>query len=140
MEKQKVCHGVHVICDGSPSRIRSVRRISLGMTILPRSSACVKQNPKIFKSPYISRASGLSTKLTLVIIQKQHKSQQKAGFYMVMEGFLLRPKRSKFIRPLFIYCPAIFFADDLQLPFVCGEDNILYICPTPMNACARSIS
>ena len=87
----------------------------------------------------IRRASGLSTKLTLVIIQKQHKSQRKAGFYMVMEGFLLRPKRSEFIRPLFIYCPAIFFADDLQLPFVCGEDNILYICPTPMNACARSV-
>ena len=38
MEKQKVCHGVHVICDGSPSRIRRVRRISFGMTILPRSS------------------------------------------------------------------------------------------------------
>lgn len=36
--KQKLCHGSNVICDGSPSRIRSVRRISFGITILPRSS------------------------------------------------------------------------------------------------------
>ena len=36
--KQKLCHGSNVICDGSPSRIRRVRRISFGITILPRSS------------------------------------------------------------------------------------------------------
>jgi len=36
--KQNLSHGVNNICDGSPSRIRMVRRISLGMTILPRSS------------------------------------------------------------------------------------------------------
>ncbi len=29
---------VNVVCSGSPSRIRMVRRISLGMTTLPRSS------------------------------------------------------------------------------------------------------
>ena len=38
IEKQKICHGLHVINDGSPSRIRMVRRISLGMTTRPRSS------------------------------------------------------------------------------------------------------
>lgn len=36
--KQNLSHRVNVICDGSPSRIRRVRRISFGMTILPRSS------------------------------------------------------------------------------------------------------
>ena len=36
--KQNISHHVHVICDGSPSRIRSVRRISFGMTTLPKSS------------------------------------------------------------------------------------------------------
>ena len=36
--KQKRSHDPNVICDGSPSRIRMVRRISLGMTTRPRSS------------------------------------------------------------------------------------------------------
>ena len=36
--KQNTSHRANVICDGSPSRIRRVRRISFGMTILPRSS------------------------------------------------------------------------------------------------------
>ena len=36
--KQYFSHGVNVVCDGSPSRILRVLRISLGMTILPRSS------------------------------------------------------------------------------------------------------
>ena len=36
--KQYFSHGVIVVCDGSPSRMRRVRRISLGMTIRPRSS------------------------------------------------------------------------------------------------------
>lgn len=36
--KQNCSHRFHVICDGSPSRIRSTRRISLGITIRPRSS------------------------------------------------------------------------------------------------------
>ena len=66
--KQNLSHRANVICDGSPSRIRRVRRISFGMTIRPRSSACVKWNPKIFKNPYISRVSGLSTKLTLALL------------------------------------------------------------------------
>ena len=45
--KQNACHGVNVISDGSPSRMRRVRRISLGMTTLPRSSPCVNIFPKI---------------------------------------------------------------------------------------------
>lgn len=36
--KQYPSHHVSVICDGSPSRIRMVRRISFGMTTRPRSS------------------------------------------------------------------------------------------------------
>lgn len=36
--KQNLSHRANVICDGSPSRIRRVRRISFGMTIRPRSS------------------------------------------------------------------------------------------------------
>ena len=36
--KQNLSHGANVICDGSPSRMRMVRRISLGMTTRPRSS------------------------------------------------------------------------------------------------------
>ena len=36
--KQNFSLGVNDICDGSPSRIRIVRRISLGITTLPRSS------------------------------------------------------------------------------------------------------
>lgn len=35
---QKFISGVNVFCDGSPSRILIVLRISLGMTTLPRSS------------------------------------------------------------------------------------------------------
>ena len=38
MAKQNFSHGDNVICNGSPSRIRMVRRISLGMTTRPRSS------------------------------------------------------------------------------------------------------
>ena len=37
-EKQNFCQFFNVVSDGSPSRIRRVRRISLGMTTLPRSS------------------------------------------------------------------------------------------------------
>ena len=36
--KQNFSHRSNVICDGSPSRIRMVRRISLGITTRPRSS------------------------------------------------------------------------------------------------------
>ena len=35
---QNLCQFFNVICDGSPSRIRRVRRISLGITTRPRSS------------------------------------------------------------------------------------------------------
>ena len=38
MAKQNLSHRANVICDGSPSRIRMVRRISFGMTTRPRSS------------------------------------------------------------------------------------------------------
>ena len=36
--KQNLSHRVNDVCNGSPSRIRRVLRISFGMTILPRSS------------------------------------------------------------------------------------------------------
>ena len=38
IEKQYFSRRVNDICNGSPSRIRRVRRISFGMTILPKSS------------------------------------------------------------------------------------------------------
>ena len=38
IEKQYFSHRVNDVCNGSPSRIRKVRRISFGMTIRPRSS------------------------------------------------------------------------------------------------------
>ena len=51
IEKQYFSHRVNDVCNGSPSRIRRVLRISFGMTILPRSSYCVKQVQKIFVMP-----------------------------------------------------------------------------------------
>ena len=36
--KQNLSHRVNAVCNGSPSRIRIVRRISFGITTLPRSS------------------------------------------------------------------------------------------------------
>ena len=36
--KQNLSHRANVICDGSPSRMRMVRRISFGITTRPRSS------------------------------------------------------------------------------------------------------
>ena len=38
MAKQNLSHHVNAVCSGSPSRIRMVRRISLGITTRPRSS------------------------------------------------------------------------------------------------------
>jgi len=52
---------VNVFSSGSPSRMRMVRRISLGMTTLPRSSACVNQVQKIFvKSQKALKTLGFS--------------------------------------------------------------------------------
>ena len=48
MAKQNRSHRANVICNGSPSRIRRVLLISLGMTTRPRSSDCVNQVQKIF--------------------------------------------------------------------------------------------
>ena len=36
--RQNLSHAIPVICDGSPSRILSVRRISFGITTRPNSS------------------------------------------------------------------------------------------------------
>ena len=38
MAKQNLSHRVNDVCNGSPSRIRMVRRISLGITTRPKSS------------------------------------------------------------------------------------------------------
>ena len=51
MAKQNLSHRANVISDGSPSRIRMVLRISLGITTRPRSSDCVNQVQKIFVKP-----------------------------------------------------------------------------------------
>ena len=52
MAKQYCSHAVNVFCDGSPSRMRRVRRISLGMTTLPRSSI-LRTIPVAFISPLL---------------------------------------------------------------------------------------
>ena len=38
MANPNLSYSDNIICDGSPSRIRNVRRISFGMTTLPKSS------------------------------------------------------------------------------------------------------
>ena len=61
IEKQYFSHRVNDVCNGSPSRIRRVLRISLGMTIRPRSSACVNQVQKNFvKSQKALKTRGFS--------------------------------------------------------------------------------
>lgn len=57
--KQNFCQFFNVVSDGSPSRIRRVRRISLGMTTLPRSSilrtipvAFISESPLVTISRY----------------------------------------------------------------------------------------
>ena len=47
--KQNISHRANVICDGSPSRMRSVRRISFGITTRPSSSILLTM-PVAFKS------------------------------------------------------------------------------------------
>ena len=47
--KQNCSNGCNVICDGSPSRMRSVRRISFGITTRPSSSILLTM-PVAFKS------------------------------------------------------------------------------------------
>ena len=51
MEMANNCQVSNVVCDGSPSRIRRVRRISLGITTRPRSSHYVKKRPKEILNP-----------------------------------------------------------------------------------------
>ncbi len=50
---------VSVICNGSPSRMRIVRRISFGITTLPKSSPRVKYSPRVLKILYFTGFLGL---------------------------------------------------------------------------------
>ena len=52
--RQNFSRCVNNICDGSPSRIRIVLLISLGITTLPRSSPRVKYSPRIFLILYFT--------------------------------------------------------------------------------------
>lgn len=79
MAKQKFCHGNHVICDGSPSRIRRVRRISLGITTLPSSSILrtipVALNfpapPFLFSHRFFHRCRFYAERITGIIFHRQ---------------------------------------------------------------------
>lgn len=61
IEKQNFSHRVNDVCNGSPSRIRRVLRISFGMTILPRSSTR-RTMPVAFisSSPLKRKSAGFS--------------------------------------------------------------------------------
>ena len=59
--KQKTSHAVNVVCDGSPSRILRVLLISLGITILPKSSTRRTMPVAfIYLSPFLRRTSKAS--------------------------------------------------------------------------------
>ena len=51
MPRMKKSKDVNVVYEGSPSRMRSVRRISFGITTRPSSSDCVNQVQKNFVKP-----------------------------------------------------------------------------------------
>jgi hypothetical protein len=59
--KQNLFHRSNVISDGSPSRMRMVRRISLGITTRPRSSHYVKQVQKFLVFSKTSHIKGSSS-------------------------------------------------------------------------------
>ena len=86
MAKQNLSHRANVICDGSPSRILMVRRISLGMTTRPRSSIRLTIPVAfIFKTPFIL------DKLHLVFGKAANLSKAAAGRFCSA----LRIKRSE---------------------------------------------
>ena len=61
IEKQNTSHRVNDVCNGSPSRILRVLRISFGMTILPKSSTR-RTMPVAFisSSPLKRKSAGFS--------------------------------------------------------------------------------
>ena len=58
IEKQYFSHRVNDVCNGSPSRMRRVLRISLGMTILPKSSTRLTMPVAFIISSPLVRISG----------------------------------------------------------------------------------
>ena len=80
MAKQYFSPGVNVVSDGSPSRMRRVLLISLGMTTLPRSSMRLTI-PVAFISP----------SLLVALISTRPSVCQKSGF--IPEGMALEQKR-----------------------------------------------
>ena len=69
--KQNVSHCVNAVCNGSPSRIRSVRRISFGITTRPRSS--IRRTMPV---AFISK-SPLSVKYYKAIVCRRREIMQK---------------------------------------------------------------
>ena len=101
MAKQNLSHRANVICDGSPSRIRSVRRISLGMTTRPRSSmrrtipvAFIVAPPMLFILPRFwlqgyclqrkEKYSG-ARRRRAVRIKKAKAARDGFGFFVLMD-------------------------------------------------------
>lgn len=101
--KQNFSLGVNVISEGSPSRIRMVRRISLGMTTRPRSSI-LRTIPVAFMyiSPlaqFVFRDSICRLCQFMQGLQSHGESRLTAGFSDVRTiQVLLRPqKETKFL-------------------------------------------
>ena len=84
IEKQNFSHRVNDVCNGSPSRMRRVRRISLGMTILPRSSTR-RTMPVAFI--YLLPFSGLVCPfLTLLVFAKKGESYDNGQILRIPAG------------------------------------------------------
>lgn len=71
--KQNLSHCVNAVCSGSPSRIRRVRRISLGITTRPRSSM-----RRTIPVAFISK-SPLSVKYYMAIVCRVREIMQNSA-------------------------------------------------------------
>ena len=77
MAKQNCSHRANVICDGSPSRMRRVRRISFGMTTRPRSSM-----RRTMPVAFISK-SPLSVKYYKAIVCRRREIMHELAFAQI---------------------------------------------------------
>ena len=75
--KQNLSHRANVICDGSPSRMRRVRRISFGMTTRPRSSM-----RRTMPVAFISK-SPLSVKYYKAIVCRRREIMHELAFAQI---------------------------------------------------------
>ena len=86
---QNLSHGANVICNGSPSRIRIVRRISLGMTTRPRSSMR-RTIPVAFILSNLSCPSLGTERILFVPVPPGRRSRRRPS---AVYGFIIRDRR-----------------------------------------------